>query len=207
MNKRQIISILKKYRLIIILVGLVLSYFLIVSPLVQKWKKINRQTKYLETKLIDALPYLEEEVKVNSLYNALTEMMNIKIEDKGVEEIKTEIYEMLNKAANRYNVVIKRYRPRIRKIRGSGRRRDSSRSRRRRRSSRYSGSKDRRTKTRGVQYSIIINLDLEARLYDFVRFAYYIENSPYLMQIRQANFTPLRGDKMRINIDIKKIVL
>jgi len=202
MKKEEIITILKKYKIIIILVGLTLIYFLIVTPLVKKWKDTNKRINYLENKLINGLPYLEEEIKVNGLYDTLMDMMDIKIEDKHVEEIKTELYDMLSRAANKYNVVIKRYRPTIKKLRGSTSEQSSKRS------SRYSSYKKKETsKTKQSKYSIIINLDLEAKLPDFVRFAYYIENSPYLMQVREANFTPLPENKMRISIEIEKIAL
>lgn len=202
MNKEEIITSIKKYKYFILLGVLAIFYVLIVSPLISKWKNMNKQINHLQSELSKDLPYLKKEKRVNGLYNALLNMMDFNVKEKDPEVLKTELYHKLDKVARRYNVVIKNYTPVIKEDRY---RRDS------RRSSRSSRSRSRRSRSRRSrsrrEYSIIIRLNLVSTLFDFIKFAYYIENSPYLMQIRQVNFSPVKDNKLRVNLEIKKIVL
>jgi hypothetical protein len=193
--------LLKKYRPLIVLAGFMLLYRLILSPLIGNYSNTKAEIKNLEAKLARAIPLLGDEERVNALYDSLTEFIPVETAAKDLDwqVVSTELYRSLTTIANKYNVKITNYRPRLQKKKEIPQSEDGSLQARPAKK-----GKD-KSLSRGTQI-IDIDVDLEAELYDLVRFVYYLENSVQLMEIEQADLAAGSKKALRVNLRIKKMI-
>ncbi|MCM8778922.1 MAG: hypothetical protein NC898_04485 [Candidatus Omnitrophica bacterium] len=199
MKTAEILSALKKNRLLITFAGIFLSYRLIISPYISNYKQNKLEIKNLESKLLKALPLLAEEETVNSLYTALREIIPVQTTTERIDwdKLSSEVYNVLSTLANKYNVKILNYRPRLEQLKKSVSPENSEEKKK----------SSPRTKTTGRSFKPMeIDLDIEAGLADFMRFVYALEYSPQLTAVEEAVLTAAGKKGISIKIKVKKII-
>lgn len=199
MKTKEILTALKKYRLLITFAGIFLLYRLVISPYLANYKQNKLEIKNLENKLLKALPLLAEEENVNSLYTALTEIIPVKSSGERIDwdKLSSEVYNSLSLLANKYNIKILNYRPRLEQLKKSA--------------TPESTEEKKRVSHRDKPVSrsfkpLEIDLDLEAGLADFLRFVYAIEYSAQLMEIEEAVLTASGKKGISLKVKVKKII-
>lgn len=165
-----------KYKFIIIPASIIIFYFVFVSPFIARWKEVNNQIRILERNISKALILLQDEDRINAVYNALAKIMEIRsVEKVDIEREITNTYNFLLKNANRLGVRILNFKPG-------------------------------KAKTKKDYKIIELRLNIEATMPEFVRYAYYIENSAQLIEIEQATVSASKKRGLRFMVKLRKIL-
>jgi hypothetical protein len=175
----NVVTVFRKYKLFIIAVGVIFFYFLVVSPFIGKWQSVKNEKRILQKKFTKTLSLLEDERRINAIYNALSKVMNIRSAEKiDFDKEITDTYNFLLQNANRLGVRIMNFKPRKPKTK------------------------------RGKEYKVIeMNLDIQATMPEFVRYIYYLENSAQLIEIESANIRTSSRRGLYFRVRLKKILL
>jgi len=197
---KDILTAFRKYRLLIIFAIIFLGYRLIISPYIYKYRQNKEEIKNLENKLSKAIPLLADEESVNSLYNSLTEVIPIQTYSEKIDwdKLSQEVFDTLYSIANKYNVKILTYRPRLDQLKKTSSSESESEGKKKL-------SKKEKTVTRSFK-PMEIDVDLETGLANFIRFVYHLERSEQLMEVEEVVITASGKKGISTKLKIKKII-
>jgi len=175
---------------------------MLLSPLITGYMDAKREIEVLENKLSKAIPLLSEEDRVNSIFTALSEVIPVQVKSKEIDwqKMSSDVYRDLTKVADKYNVKILNYRPRLESLKKEKTQEDSTSENKGQRDKDKSALKSKTLRT------LDIDVDLEGELSDFVRFVYYLEHSVQLMEVDEAILNAGSKKGLSIKLRIKKII-
>ena len=176
-KNKQILSLFKKYRILIGIACFILGYRLVLSPLIAYWQEINNEISVLERKFKKITNLLSEEKEIDIFYSDLSKIINIKPLEKNIteQEMQTQTFRFLNQSAKKTGVHLKSITPHKLKVQ--------------------------------KEYKILgIDVNLEADSASLIKFIYYIENSPELIKVKEARVSSSKNELLLARLKMEKVI-